>query len=485
MSWIVLIGALVALKLLLLLLVAGRWGYHRDEPYYVVGGRHPAWGYVDHPPMTPVLARLSDAAFGGALSGLRLLPALASSSLLVVAAATARQLGGSDRAAVLAAVAALACPLLLASGHWFQTVPFDQLLGALAVLVWIHLLGGGDARWWLALGALLGLALENKWTVLLVVAAIGIGTLSAAELRGDLATVWPWVGVVVAVGLWAPNLLWQMDHDWPTLRFIRGNSTAWRHDEGWSSFLWQQLGVLGVPLLVLAVAGLVWAWGEATWRPAMMGVGLVLVALAVIGSKPYYHGPFLPFLFAAGALAIDGWVASSQTRLAGSIAIWGLLALPFTLPVLSPSVAANVGIFSVNDELAEELGWSELADQVAAVMADLPASEWSEAKILSRSYGEAAALELLGPERGIPPGAALSGHNSYINWWPPDEPAGTVIAVRFDPADLSPFFKECERVDHVRNQVGVKNQAAGVPILVCRGLEVTPEELRDAVRLNR
>lgn len=485
MSWVLVIGALVALKMLLLLTVAGRWGYHRDEPYYVVGGRHPAWGYVDHPPLTPVLARWSHAFFDGSLAGLRLLPALVSSSLLVVAAVTTYELGGSSRAAAVAAVAVLACPLLLATGHWFQTVPFDQLLGALAVLVWLHLLTGGDGRWWLVFGLLVGLGLENKWTILLVVGAVGLGTLGSAELRPDLATAWPWIGVVLALLVWAPNLRWQIGHGWPTLRFIRDNSVAFRRDESWTAFLWQQLGVLGVPLVVFTTAGLVWGWREPGFRPVVLGVLAMLAVLAVTGSKPYYHGPFLPFFFAAGAVAVDDWVGVSQQRLVISIAAWGVLALPLTLPLLSPRTAANLGIFSVNDELAEELGWPELADQVAAVLNELPGNEQHGVKVITKSYGEAAAIELLGPERGIPPGTAMSGQNSYVDWWPADEPAGVVIAVRFDKADLTPFFDECESQAHVRNDLGVKNQVAGAPILVCRGLKSSPDALRRALRFTQ
>jgi 4-amino-4-deoxy-L-arabinose transferase-like glycosyltransferase len=479
------VSGLVALKMCLLLLVAGRWGYHRDEPYYVVGGRHPAFGYVDHPPMTPWLARWSDAIFSPSLAGFRLLPALVSSSLLVVAAASVRLMGGSGDAALYAALAVLACPVLLATGHWFQTVPFDQLLGSLAMLVWLHLLGGGDQLWWLGLGLLFGLGLENKWTALLVVGAVAVGTVFSSELRPDLLSPWPWLGVVIALAVWAPNLRWQARRGWPSLRFIQENSRAARHDAGWAAFLWQQLGVLGVPLLVLVTVGLGWAWGESEWRPAVLGVVAALLGLAIMGSKPYYHGAFLPFLFAAGAVAVDQWSGGAEMPLIGAIGIWGAVAALFTLPLLPPRFAANFGIFAVNDELAEELGWPELVDQVAKVLDGLPEEERRDATVVTRSYGEAAAIELLGPKRGIPRGTALSGHNSFVEWWPDQEPRGVVIAVRFDRGSLEPFFEECERVGHVRNDLGVKNQVAGSSILVCRGLKDSPAALREALRFTR
>lgn len=493
-TWHVRVGAIVGVKIVLLLAVAGRWGYHRDEPYYVLGGRHLDWGYVDHPPLTPALARLATTAFGDSLAGLRVLPALVGAAVIVVAAGTARLLGGRDgagRAPVLAALAALACPLLLATSHWFQTVPFDQLLGSLAMLVWLRLLvPGANPRWWLVLGVVIGVGLENKWTMLLVAAAVAIGTLAGPTLRPQLRRPWPWLGAALAAGLWLPNLLWQIDHGWPTLDFIRENSAAERDDGGPLGFVVFQLPLLGLPLLVLGAAGLVWCWRRETWRPAAVGVGTILLTLTVLGAKPYYHGPFLPLLFASGAIAADAWAATSRRRLVTVVAwigVWGLVPVPITLPVLSPATAADVGVFDLNEELAEELGWPELVDQVAAARRGLPADEQAESRVLTRSYGEAAAVELLGPDRGIPEGTALSGQNSYADWWPDGAPAetATVIAVRFRPATLAPYFGSCEVVDHLRNDAGVENETAGAPVLVCRDLRVSPEDLRAALRFAR
>lgn len=476
------VGALVVLKVVVSLALAGRWGYHRDEPYYIVGGRNLDWGFVDHPPLTPALARLSDGVSGSSLAGFRVLPALVSASLLIVAAGTARRLGGSARAATVAALATLACPLLLGTGHWFQTVPFDQLFGAVAILAWVRLLAGGNIRWWVPLGVIIGVGLENKWTMLLVVGAVAVGTLASAKLRQHLRTPWPWVGAAGALALWAPNLLWQVNHGWPTLDFIRDNSAAVREDEGPAVFLLEQPGLLGIPLLVLAAAGLWWGWRQPAWRPATITVGTVLVGLAVTGAKPYYHGPFLPFLFAAGAVAVDSWAGRARHLLVAGIAVWGLVALPITLPLLSPSRADDVGVFAVNDELAEELGWPELVDQVAEAMDELPESDREDARVITASYGEAAAIELLGPDRGVPEGTALSGHNSSVTWWPDGIPEGTVVTVRFGPDDVVDLFDDCQVVDEVHNLHGVENEVAGTPIMVCRGLTVSPTELRESLR---
>ncbi|HZM29876.1 MAG TPA: glycosyltransferase family 39 protein [Acidimicrobiales bacterium] len=146
------VGVAVAVQLMLSALVAGRWGYHRDEPYYLACAARRAWGYVDHPPGVPALAGLSARWLGVAPARLRVLPAIAAGAVIVVAALTAGELGGSSRATLVAALATLACPLLVATAHWFQTVPFDVLAGSLALLVWAHLLDGGHPAWWLVPG---------------------------------------------------------------------------------------------------------------------------------------------------------------------------------------------------------------------------------------------------------------------------------------------------------------------------------------------
>ena len=120
--------------------VAGRYGWHRDELYYVDAGRHLSLGYVDFPPVTPLLSRLATAAFGDSLVGLRSLAALAGAAAVVVVALLARELGGGRRAQVLAAVLAATSPVLLGADALFQTVPFDQLAWAVIALLAVRAL---------------------------------------------------------------------------------------------------------------------------------------------------------------------------------------------------------------------------------------------------------------------------------------------------------------------------------------------------------
>ena len=62
----------------------GRYGFHRDELYFLDSGRHLAASYVDQPIFSPLIARLSLELFGVSLMGLRLWPSLAAAGTVVL-----------------------------------------------------------------------------------------------------------------------------------------------------------------------------------------------------------------------------------------------------------------------------------------------------------------------------------------------------------------------------------------------------------------
>ena len=173
--------------------VADRYGWHRDELYYLASSRHLALGYVDYPPITPLLARVDQAIFPGSLPGLRLLTVLAGAVIIIVAALIAHELGGNRLAQGLAGLAALISPMFVGANILFQTVSFDQLVWAVACLLFVRLLRGADPREWLLLGLVFGIGLETKYTV------IGLGiamlvALLATRARRLLVSPWPWLG---------------------------------------------------------------------------------------------------------------------------------------------------------------------------------------------------------------------------------------------------------------------------------------------------
>ena len=124
------------------------YGFFRDELYFIICGRHPALGYVDQPPLVPLLAALTQLA-GESLVLLRAPAALVAAASVYVTCLLARELGGGRFAQALAAVSSALCPVLCAFGMKLSTDTPGLWLWPLAALYLLRLLRGGDARNWL------------------------------------------------------------------------------------------------------------------------------------------------------------------------------------------------------------------------------------------------------------------------------------------------------------------------------------------------
>ena len=250
--WAVLLIA--GLMVVGLLAVSGAYGFHGDEMYFVVAGQHPALGYVDQPPLTPLLSALSVAVLGVSPTAIRLLPAIEMALIVVLIALMARDLGGSRRAQVLAAITA-ALSAYLAGGHLDTTSEPDLLAWAVVLWLLVKLLAGGDPRLWLALGLVTGIGLENKDTLLFLGAGLAAGLLIAR--RWDIVrSPWAWSAIGIALLLWAPNLVWQSQNGWPQITMaslIGGNADDNRAQV--VPTLWLSGGLLLFPV---PLAG--WAW---------------------------------------------------------------------------------------------------------------------------------------------------------------------------------------------------------------------------------
>ena len=306
-AWRVLL-VLAALKLALHLATNWQYGFHRDELYYINGGMHLGWGYVDHPPLTPLLARFATALFGLSVPGLRLFAALAGVGVLLLAGLLAREFGAGRLGQALAALAVLLAPLYLVTNTMFQTVPFDQFWWLVIAYLLARLIRG-DARLWLLIGLVGGVALETKYTVVLLGLGLAIG-LVATPLRAHLRRRWLWLGLALAALIAAPNFVWQIQNGFPTLEFIRNNSADARADSSRLGLLAELLILAGPALLPLIIAGFVFFWSRAHRQRRVFGWICIIVLAIVIGgqAKAYYAGPLFALLFAGGAAQVEPWL---------------------------------------------------------------------------------------------------------------------------------------------------------------------------------
>jgi 4-amino-4-deoxy-L-arabinose transferase-like glycosyltransferase len=453
---------------LLLVLFAGGYGYHRDELYFLVAGDHLSWGYADQGPVTPLVAHAMNAIDAGSLTVLRIPSALMTGATVFVTGLITAEFGGERRAQVIAASCAAVASVVLVVGHLLSTSTFDLL--AWAVLTWLvaRVIGTGDARLWLPAGVVAGMALLNKPLIAFLLLGLGVGVALAGPRR-LLRAGWLWAGVVIALALWSPWLVWQSSHGWPQLdvssAIAAGGSAS--SQPRWALLPFQLLLVSPV-LSPVWIAGLIALLRRPQLRQFRLFAAawlFLVVAFLVSGGKPYYLAGTFPVLLAAGAIETSAWLERGPSRgraalLWSMVAVSGVVSAAIALPVLPADHAGPV--IAMNGDVGETIGWPELVQTVAKVYRQAD----SDAVIFTANYGEAGAVDRYGPAVGLP--AAYSGHNGFGYWGPPADRSGPVVTVGLEAPQLS-HFRGCRLAARIHNSAHADNDESGEPIDLCKG----------------
>lgn len=475
----------------------GEYGWFRDELYYVVCGERLAWGYVDHPPLVAVLARFGMDVGGGSLVVLRLLSVLTGALVVFLAGWLARELGGGRFAQLLAAVCALTAPVYLFMFHTFSMNPFDVLFWTLGALVVARIARTGDGRLWLLFGAITGLGLLNKHSVLFFGFGVVAGLLLTPERR-HLGSRWIWLGGLIAAALVLPHLLWQVQNDWPTAEFVRNATERKNIALSPLAFFTEQVMQMQPFTFPVWLAGLGWLLLARAGRPFRL-LGWMYVAAFVVlvshSSKPYYLSPAYPVLFAAGGVALEtglrrwfgkggeGWL---RPALAGAclalVLLGGAVGTPIAVPMLpveelipylrTLGIQANSGerhqMGDLPQHFADMHGWTELVDEVERVWRALPPGDREKAGVFAQNYGEAGAIDVLGRDRGLP--RATSQHNNY--WlWGPQASGEILIVLGGDEEDNRRHCPGLERAGTVRCEHCMPYEDDN-PVWICRGADL-------------
>jgi hypothetical protein len=460
-------------QVVLLTVLSGRYGFHRDELYFIAAGKRPAWGYVDQPPVTPLVARAATAIFGETPAGLRVPVTLLGAATVLLVALAGRELGGGRGAQILAAVATALSAFVLVASHMVSTTSFDLLIWTAIGVLTLRLLRTGDGRWWLGIGAVVGAGMATKWLVLLLVAALGAAVLAVGP-RQVLRTWWLAAGIGVGLAIAAPFVVWQATHGWPQLTVASGISGK-DGAENRIMFVPQHLIYLSPALVPVWVAGLVRLWRDPglRWaRSIALAYPLLCAATFVLGGKGYYSVPLQLLLIAAGAEPTVRWLRDRTA--------WRVVAAAVTVPAVVISLLVGLPtlpadqlrgfVEAVNKEQGEQVGWPRFVDTMAVAWQQIPADKRATSVIFTRNYGQAGAVEHFGPERGLP--APHSGHMSYADWGPPDDGmTGQVLVVggfvKYPTAQRS--LAGCRTVTVVDNGIGLDNDEQGTPIALCDG----------------
>jgi 4-amino-4-deoxy-L-arabinose transferase-like glycosyltransferase len=466
------------------------YGLHRDELLYLGMGRHLSLWRMDFPPMIAILAQISALFLGTSINAVRAASTVAGVALLALTWLIARALDGRAGARAIAMLAVMCSPLFMRTTTLFQPVVLDQLCWTLGFLALIEIgntmdpeqratLGEGTApaatarRGWLLLGLAGGLGLLTKFSIAFFAVSVLVALL-VTPLRATLRTRWPWIAVAIALVIGSPSIVGQVRLGWPMFGQFNDLRASQLDRAGPLDFIVGQL-LLG-PAIVLAGYGL-WFLLKDRTRTAWRVVGWTCVAafvlLLLLRGKAYYLGPIYPTLFAAGAVALERRLMRQPVRrtrwmvrgaVMAALALYGLVTLPFGLPILAPNTMARYaralggigtttntgGRLAIPQDYADMLGWARQAATVAAVVDHLPADRRAEAVLLAANYGEAGALDFYGPRLHLPPVVSAAG--SYWFFGPGDLPGATVIAVGIPPETLRRYFRTVTVMAHVQHE---------------------------------
>lgn len=456
-----------------------QYGFHQDELVVLDNASNLDWGFVEYPPLTPFLARIELTLFGLSLVSARTFAALAHSIVLVLTGLMARELGARPLAQVVAALAAAIAPIALIQGSLIQYVTFDFLWSVLIAYLVIRLLKSDDPRWWIPIGMAIGLGMMTKYTMVMFVAGL-VGGVLLTDARRYLRSPWLWGGVGLSLLIFLPNLIWQIRHNFISLEFlssIHARDVAIGRAEG---YLIEQFLFCTNPFVIpFWVAGLIYYFrGEPGKRYRMIGWMYVIPFFIYLFTqgRSYYLAPAYPMLIAAGAVVWQGWIdklSPQKARLARGITWTGIaigagISAALALPI-APINSSLWNITSeVHDTFTEQIGWPEFIQTVAGIYADLPQQEKQRTGILAAENDEAAALNLYGPQYGLP--KAISGSDTFWLRGYGDPPPETLIIVGYGPAEVNSAFEQCELAGTITNPYGVENDLRDPPnVFVCRG----------------
>jgi hypothetical protein len=442
-----------ALAFLLQMTFNGRYGYFRDELYYIACSNHLAFGYVDLAPLVAWLTRVFRIVFGDSLHAIRLLPALAFGGEVALSGFVARELGAKRWAVFIACVSVMLAPVILGNGTRLAMNPLEPLFWMGCVYVVLLAVNRNEPRLLVWCGVLLGFGLLNKHSTVFFIAAVVLGLLISPQRR-VLGSKWFWLAAGIAFCIALPNVIWQYLHHFPTLEDLRNVKATHKNVElPPLAFLHQQIGMLNPYSAFVWIGGLAYLMFDPSAKRFRFLAYTYVVFLAVmmyLKGKDYYLASIYPMLFAAGAVGweqvIENYRVARWLRYAipAVVIAVGVAAAPLAMPILPsneiPEYMAALGVKMTRTEngmvsvlpqhFADEFGWPEMVVKVAQVYNSLPAEQRVKTAILAGNYGGAGAIDFFGPRYGLP--KAISAHQNYYYWGPRDYTGESVILLEWD-----------------------------------------------------
>ena len=470
------------------MLVSGRYGYFVDELYYLACSHHLAWGYVDQPPLIAVITWLERVTLGDSLPALRFLPAVAAGLRVLLTGLIARELGARRFGMTLACVCVMVAPVYLGLDSLLTMNVFESLVWMSAALIALKVFHGASQKLWLLFGVVCGVGLLNKHSVLFFGFGLFVGLLLTKQRRQFLSP-WIWVGGLIALLIFLPNLLWEIHRGFPTIELLRNVRQSGRNAEsGPLIFLLLQVLILhplAAPVWLVGLVALLRDREARGWRVLGVTWVMIMVCMLTMHGRMYYPAPAYAMLFAAGGLVFERWfdaVRSGRWLRPAFIAvlvITGILNAPFAyFPLLTvdqyiaysgllhfgPPKIENHQMGPLPQIYADQFGWKEMAQVVADAYHKLPPEEQKSCAIFGQNYGQAGAIDFFGAMMGLPP--AISGHQNYYYWGPRGYSGECMIVMGDRQERLEELFESVEFAGHVEHPLSMPYQHFDV--YICR-----------------
>ncbi|WP_405974446.1 glycosyltransferase family 39 protein [Streptomyces sp. NBC_00988] len=475
--------SLAGVLTLVLLVTSETFRYSGDELYYLAAGHHLAWGYVDQPPLVPLLARLMDELAPGSAVALRLPATLAVPAAVVVTALTAREFGGGRRAQLLAGAAFALAPVVLTNSHHLATTTLDISLWAAVTWLLVRWIRLRDDRLWPVIGVLTAVALADKYLLLSfwAVAAVALLVTGPKEVfRRPLV----WAGSTIALLPALPGLVWQERHGLPQVAMGSAIAAEVAQNGGRPAFLPLLFLATGLVGGFLFCSGLWWLMRLPEYRPYRLlgwSVSALAVLLCATNGRPYYLAGLFPVCWAAAAVQVERrrtarwwrWVPTWPTLLV-TVLVFLRGLLPLDVEWLG---GADRYVLALRD-----FDWPGLTRAVDDTYRRLPVAERRHTVVITDDYGRAGVLARYGPEFGLP--KVYSGSRGYWYFGTPPEEARTVIYVGPVPEVLR---RQCGRLEQSASYVDpiavpVPTKVPPTVISVCSGIRAPWAQLWPELR---
>jgi hypothetical protein len=467
------------IKLSIHLLSNVNYGFHRDELLYLALGEHLDWGYMGVPPFIAFMAQVTRFLFGDSLLSIRIFPALVGVSLIWLTGLMVKEMKGGVFAQMLSGLCILATIGYYRSHTLFQPVCFDQFFWALGYYLLLRYINTKDTNFLIFLGITAGIGLLNKYTMLFWGSGVIIGLLLSPYRRIFLSK-WTWLAGLISFLIFLPNLIWQYQHDFPTLIHL-------------SELYRQQLNqftrldfIIGQMHFTDKVVFPLWLFAKKVSNYRIFGIIYLatLFLLTLAKGKHYYLGAIYPILYAGASVGIERILTEKRKFLRIAIVtvliIGAIPSIPYATPILpidnfikyTQKLGDEVVIVNkygrvenLTNDYADMFGWEEQVELLANIYYSLEKEEQENCILWADNYGEAGAINFFGKKRGLP--KPVCAHASFYLWGPGDRSGNIAITIGIDQDVLERYYEDISLIEIVKHNYAIDYEHE-IPIYLCR-----------------